>query len=110
MDGRLNNCILFRMQTSAQLVAFARRNTHLLTQAADIEAVIYSDRGPVVPGGNYSLVPDENSTHMTSQAGRTLGYKFCYAHKVFFPGWPSHLFHDFAMTCLFFVAERKHII
>jgi hypothetical protein len=62
--------------------------------------MIYPGWCPVVPGGYYPFVPDENGTYMPPQTGGTLGHKLCYAHKVFFPGWAFHFFHCF--MCIYF--------
>jgi hypothetical protein len=71
--------------------------------------MLYPGRRPVVPGGNYTLIPDKNSTDMTPQAGRTLGDQLCYAHKVFFPGWAYYFFHGFTIKYIFFMAARRRI-
>jgi hypothetical protein len=69
--------------------------------------MIYPGRRPVVPGGNYALVPDENGADLTPQAGGTLGNKLCYAHKVFIPGRAGHFFHFFFTITYLFPDEHE---
>ena len=73
------------METAAKLMAFAGRNTLLLTKAADIEAMTDAGRRAVITGGDNPLVPDQNRTDVPPGASGTLGHQLSYRHEILMP-------------------------
>jgi hypothetical protein len=69
IKSSLDNGILLSMETTAELMALPGGDMQLLAQAADFAAVLQSCRSTIVSSAENSLLFDNNSPHLASQAG-----------------------------------------
>jgi hypothetical protein len=86
MVGRLDNGVLFGMETAAQLMTFPGGNGLKFAEAADVEAVPQPGRSTVVTRGQDLFVLDEDGPHMPPEAGGPFGHEMGDVHEIFVPG------------------------
>ena len=95
MLGRLDDPVLFGVQTAADLVPFARWDAQFFAKAPDLGAVTDAGRHTIVPGGQDILVLDENRSHLTAQACGTGGDQPADLHEILIPqGTDQRLAHS----------------
>jgi len=86
MIGRLDDGVLLRMKTAAEFMAFSGGDAPLLSKATNIETVVQSGRGAVVPCGKNLFIFNQGGSDLTSEAGRPLGDQVGDTHEILFPG------------------------
>jgi hypothetical protein len=74
------------MKAAAELVSFSGRNPLFLAEATDIKTVLQPGWSTIITGGQNLLVFDEDSPHLSPQAGGSFGDEVSNVHEVFFPG------------------------
>jgi hypothetical protein len=89
--GGLDDGILFCMEAPAEFMPFSGRNLLLLAKATDVQTVIQSGGRAVVARRQNLLVLNEDSSHLSSKAGRPLGHETGNVHEILFPGGPLRM-------------------
>ncbi len=70
MRCRLNDGILFGVDTAAKLMPLTGRNLQFFPQAAGLRAVRDPGRRPVIPAGQYLFAFNQDGAHPPAGAGR----------------------------------------
>ena len=86
MVGSLDNRILLGMKAAAELVSLSGRNSLFLSEATNIQTVFHPGRSSIVTCGQNLLILDEDSPHLSPQAGGSFGNEVSNIHEIFFPG------------------------
>ena len=86
MKCRLNDCVLFCVNSAAELMALTGGHLQLFAQAPDFDAVSNSAWGTVITGGKNSPILYNYRSHGTAAAGRSFCHQRCNIHKIRFPG------------------------
>jgi len=93
IQGGLNNGILFSMKAAAQFMPFSRRNSLFLPNTTNIQAMPDIGGRAVVAGCDDPFIPDDNSSHLSSQASGAFGHQLGDIHEILIPGGPFELTH-----------------
>ena len=91
MQRRLNDSVLLRVKSSANLLPLTRGNAQLLPQTADDIAVAQAPWRSVVSRGEHTLVAHDDSAHMATQASGSRRHLTCHPHEIFIPRWSHRL-------------------
>ena len=85
MQGRLNNRVLFRVQTAAQFMTFTGRNLELFAQTADIQAMLQFGGSAVITGGQNPAIAHQAGPYRPAQTGAAPGNQFDNIQKISIP-------------------------
>ncbi len=82
------------METTAEFVSLSRGNIELLSQTANIDAMVETGWCPIIACSEDLLIFHENGTHLSPHTGRPPCNQLCDLHKVFVPReaglWVTH--------------------
>ena len=81
--GRLGHCVLFRMDTPAELMAGAGWHVHEHSETSLLLAVGYAAGSPVVSGGKHVIVLHDDRSDLASETGGPGRCQFSHLHEVF---------------------------
>jgi hypothetical protein len=79
------------MKATAEFVAFSGRDALFLTEAADVQTVFQSGGSPIITRRQNLFIFDEESTHLSSKAGRAFSDEMGDIHEIFFPRGPTRM-------------------
>jgi hypothetical protein len=85
MIGGLNDGILFRMEATAEFMAFSRGDFQLLTEAADVQTMIHPGRSSVITRGENLFIFHKDRPHLSSKASGALRDEMGDVHEILIP-------------------------
>jgi len=86
MVCRLDNSVLFCVNSSAEFMELAGRHLLLFAQAPDFDTVSNSAGSAIIAGGKDSSILYDYRSHRPTVAGRPLGHQKGNIHEIRFPG------------------------
>ena len=111
-SGGGDDCIRLRMNTSAKLISFTGRYFQCLSCAASkVRAVFAPSRSTVITGGNDFIIPDDDGTVFSPQAGGALKHCICYVEiVVFFAGSAIQSDHSVYIWNIHILLAEKQLV